>query len=338
MIIAATLYRDASTYPNAPAHSVAERMAIYWRCLCAAFLSARRYGHHRGRLIVFTNDDPPKDLRDILLTIQVEFIDIARRFILPTGTSPPYAGSRYLLDAMEWAETHLGNETLLFVDPDVFFTANIATIAQSLTRYGALFIEIPYPHDHKGNGISRADIAEIINDLGHVNAPAIPRWIGGEVIGLAPKALRQLLPSVRQIFADSVSRQQNGAPHLHTEEHILTAAVKLAGLPYDLANDGLASRIFTARRFRNHNPHTTASIVWHLPTEKTFGFRTAYKHLLEFSKHERIAPHEIDTFRSLFGLSGPTTKEFAFIALSILDQARKFLRALARRPNDFGQS
>lgn len=159
----------------------------------------------------------------------------------------------------------LPNLDCVWVSPERVFAAT-----PSQDEIGCLFIAYPAEWHVGGSDTfasSRHAIGEIATGMGHPSNEA-PPWVGADLLGGTPAALRELLNS-----CDRLSRHFALEGQQLAGEQLLGLVGALGHVHFnDLSH--VAARIHTGRRHKSPVPPNAAALgLWHLPAEKGLSLR-----------------------------------------------------------------
>jgi hypothetical protein len=272
---------EAFHYPSVRSSSSVARVAVRYLECALTQAASLRLQDARCDLALATNVDDRAALgrRAAELMSQIEALGVE---ILPTeyrhrpgDDSATYVSSRYVLDAILSAtegqqatrQLWLTDLDCVWVDPELVFAA-----APSPAEVGCIYIPYPPDWDVVGfgeTGLTPRAIGELAAQMG--GPGHVPPWVGGELLGGTPGALRELVSVSEQLDR----RLADEGMVLPTEEQVLSLAGALGRVRFhDLSE--LAARIQTGAR--HDAPPTKAPTklgLWHLPSEKGLSLRRA---------------------------------------------------------------
>jgi len=259
----------------------------YWRSLVVAFASVRRF-HPTAELVLVTTDRVPTESFAMeLAALEVTVLKREFRWRPPEGFTESFGASLYTLDAIE---ALADRARLVLLDPDVVCLGPMV----ELEPLAAL--EIRYDVDRVVNGLSRAQAQCLHAALGEPRDPP-PKHFGGEVYVVSSAYTDALLERARSAWAFGLEQWRAGRPCFVTEEHLLSYALLGIGPLHEL--NGMAGRIWTARRYRSVPDDLEEMILWHLPGEKDRGLPRL--HRLARDPESRFWSTDAAGFRRLVG-------------------------------------
>lgn len=262
----------AEATPSVGTRRADDRLAIYLRCIVAAFASIRRW-NPQARLILATDATPPLPFANDLKDVGVEMHLTPFGHLPPENFAPAFRTSMYMLDALRATLDIGGWEHLVVVDPDIVCIRPLEDLLDAVGGGVGAYPLQNYAPDHSINGLSRREAGEIHRNLGD-SVVDIPTHYGGELIVVSRDCLPNILERSEVAWEDSLQRFRKGIPHFVTEEHVLSYA--LAEMPVvDLSPH--VRRIWTAAIYRDLRGDEMSLALWHLPSEKRRGFRKFYE-------------------------------------------------------------
>lgn len=253
----------AAQNPNLRSRT-ASAQQVYLDAATVAFASVRRWNPSVDLTLV-TNFELDAEHKARLKALRAEHrvSEFAHR--PPAEFAPTFIGSLFLLDVLSAAQ----GDPLIIIDPDVFCVADLSEVMGEPLDGRVGVLPISYGSHESVNGLSAIEAASIHRRLGE--SAAVPSHFGGEVYVLPSSAREQLADRVQTAWADALTSFHAGRPYMRTEEHILNFALR--ALPRrDLSK--VAKRIWTAHGYRTVSDADRDLVLWHLPAEKSRGFRT----------------------------------------------------------------
>lgn len=259
--------------PNLDTKSASSSIETYFQCMVVAFASLRRW-NPKLSLQLTTNLPIGENYANLIsgFGVQIKIIDFT--FNPPEEFGNTFRGCFFLFDAIVAEE-----DDVLFIDPDVYCIGEIPLDIFLNLRFGALLLG--FPDDKNINGLSPFQARKIYAEIGIYPAIDDHKHYGGEAI-FVPKNLREkFIQDIDEIWGKNVAAAISGKPFLTTEEHVISLILS----NYKVTNlDSVILRIWTTIRYgRVEGGFLTSAgkSLWHLPAEKSYGFKTAYDLLLE---------------------------------------------------------
>jgi hypothetical protein len=250
---------------------------IYWRCVYTFFWSATRFLKRDSvKFLLFTNVAQLPivdgiDLNTALAAFGVELVTL-RYTWAPTGTRRPWFNQYFLFDILDYAAGRLGaDDTLLVLDNDCLIVGDLAAAFALARRDGALLITVDVGEDENANGLSRRQAMDIYALVGGERPTRAPDYFGGEFYGVSGAMLARLMPLAREVRAKNDALAAAGKPYFSDEAHFFSHLMWRLGRRGPNANH-VARRIWTTWKLNNTKSADLHLPVWHLPSEKTYGF------------------------------------------------------------------
>jgi hypothetical protein len=190
----------------------------------------------------------------------------------PTEFGEKFKGCFYIFDVLRCA-----NENALYVDPDVFCISEIGSLPDEMSQRIGVF-EIEFPADYEINGLTKNEASNLWDSFKGTTNELVRahKHLGGEALYVPKANLVEINSEITDFWLWNKTRAACGEKFLTTEEHIFTNLLKTKEVA--LLNRHL-SRIWTARSFTEHKGNNLPIMrlsLWHLPSEKTRGFRKFY--------------------------------------------------------------
>lgn len=298
---------------------------IYWRCVYAFFWSATRFLEKNSvKLLLFTNVARLPvvdgiDLNAALAAFGVEIVTL-RYTWAPAGTRRPWFNQYFLFDILDHAAGRLApDDTLLVMDNDCLVVGDLAPAFALARRDGALLITVDVGDDENANGLSRRQAMDVYAAIGGERPDMPPPYFGGEFYGVSGAMLARLMPLAREVREKNDALAAAGKLYFSDEAHFFSHLMWRLGLRRANANH-IARRIWTTWKLNNTNLADLGLPVWHLPSEKTYGFAALFARLAG-----KAVPAERSHLRALLarlmGVGRKSPRKFA----------GHFLRAAKRR-------
>ncbi len=212
------------------------------------------------------SDDPGPTWRSEFASIGARVEVVPFEHTPPEGFAPTFAGSLYLLDAIERIAL---DDYLLLIDPDVLCVGDLSLLLDEPNEIAVL--PLPYSEDRPINRLSRNEAAQIHDALGEPRTSV--SHYGGEFYGIPPSMRQAVTERAAAAWRISLERYEKGLSYFTTEEHIMGFA--LQSLSRRDSTD-IVRRIWTAHRFRTVTGNEAALALWHLPAEKEKAFAEMY--------------------------------------------------------------
>jgi hypothetical protein len=250
---------------------------IYWRCVYTFFWSAQAFLKGADvKFLLFTNVARLPvvdgiDLNTALAAFGVELVTL-RYTWAPAGSRRPWFNQYFLFDILEYGAARLGAEdTLLVMDNDCLIVGDLAPAFALAQREGALLISVDVGADEDANGLSRRQAMDVYAEIGAERPATPPDYFGGEFYGVSGAQLARLLPLAREVRQRNDALAATGHLYFSDEAHFFSYVMWRLGVRAPNANH-IARRIWTTWKLNNTRAADLRLPVWHLPSEKTYGF------------------------------------------------------------------
>jgi hypothetical protein len=283
---------DGGIYPQVSKPASDPRtQEVYWRCTYCFFELARRFfrGYPQIRFQLFTNLDRLPWVNEINLSkhfeaigVEVVRLDYTRR---PAGKRKVWYNQFYIFDILTYW-LHMASEGDLFIlsDSDCVFVRDPEVLLELLNKDDLLLIDVDISPDEPANGITRREAGLLCKSFDPLFSLELAPYFGGEFYGLSKSVLRAVMLDFDAIFNVNNDLASKGGLYLSDEAHFMSFLIsKRLGL-YSANANSLVRRIWTGLRFNNTKMTDLGLTVWHLPAEKTYGFRTVFNFLVAHPK------------------------------------------------------
>ncbi len=255
----------ATQNPNSRGLRGEDPVMAYYRAMTVTFASLRRWNPALP-LELITNQQPPREVRCWLGSVEVTIRLVPFSHVPPPGYAKRFIASFYILDALAAS----GDRDLLIVDPDVVCTGSAEALSQFVAKGLVGVYPLAYHDDHVINGLSPRAARELHDLLAPGAELSAYRHCGGECYLIPREQQAPLLQAAEEAWTFSLLRQAQGLSYFTTEEHLLSFAVRQMPTA-DLTLH--VKRIWTARSYRNVDGTEATILLWHLPAEKDRGFQ-----------------------------------------------------------------
>lgn len=273
---------DASIFPQVGLNSSSRSFqGVYWRCVACFFATSVRQ-NPQARHLLFTNADelPAVDGVDIGSLLQRLAVDVVRLPIthrLGRDRVSAWNNVFYILDVVAHLTREGGFDRAVVMDSDCVWVRPADGLLADVTRHRVLTMSIPYAYDEKLNNASRRDMVRAAQALAGHRFDFVPNFSGGEIVAATSAGLGELDRTVSAMWAKLVAARP-GDIQVYTEEHLLSIAYEMLGIPTGTADPHIR-RLWTALRLNNVSGEDVSSgrCAWHLPMEKKTGFVDLFK-------------------------------------------------------------
>lgn len=256
--------------PNVITRNTIDSVNTYYQMIIVSFFSLRKC-NSSAKLILITTDYPPGKYLTQLNDFGVEIRLVPFLHRPPEGYAKKFLGCFYLIDAM----ISQGENDSVYVDPDVVCIKSLGDLGQRYPSASGYPLEFRSGEDL--NGITYEESVSIARDFfGGKRKINSYTFFGGEFF-LIPKSIHlEFSNLVDDLYQFSLARFFKGESFFPTEEHLISAALSEFKV---IEENALIKRIWTARQFRNVDGSERSLSLLHLPAEKEFGFKKAYRRL-----------------------------------------------------------
>lgn len=239
------------------------------QCIIVAFASLRHWNQD-ATLQLTTNKSIHRVYEKQLNQLDVSIKIVSYLHNPPMEFGDTFRGCFYLFDAMIAEES-----SALFIDPDVYCVGPVSFDQLQKNVIGVLNLNF---HDDKIiNGISPLGARKIYTELTKIMIPKPHSHYGGEAIYIPREIRNELLQDIEVLWIKNIEAAKKGNPFLTTEEHVISLV--LANYQVQNLKD-IILRIWTSIKYTKVEGgilDVNRTVLWHLPAEKSYGFRTAYK-------------------------------------------------------------
>lgn len=277
-LFATAFYHTPGNSPNFRSLSKSSKYHMYYRCMVVCYASIRR-NHPDSRLVLFSNLDLPEPFRFQLGGLGVEILLIPGNYVEDTGFSNTFPGCLFTLDVIDYLASHngLGCDAIIILDNDCVMLQPLTGVLTEIRDEQSFHaLEITKPVVHNTNGQSRASVTLAASTLTGRLIPVPLTFYGGEIYAFPSSHLPLLNEHIARFWS---YMRETGKAHFDsnlTEEHVVSAALTMAGIPVQKANSWIR-RIWTSRYYSSVTGDESKLSIWHLPAEKKSGFARLYK-------------------------------------------------------------
>ncbi|MCJ8211027.1 hypothetical protein MUY27_15010 [Mucilaginibacter sp. RS28] len=262
---------------------------IYWRCLILFYATSKRFNKAEKHLL-FTNVKtlPTVDGRDVQTTLDdlgVEVIFTDFKYKTPKGYFGMFQNQFYEFSILEYIATNYteDEDNFLIVDSDCIFIRPAQALFSEARKQGFLSFEDDCTEDLVIHGLSRKDMGKLYADLLGREVNEVPGYHLGEFFLASLKNVKTIFNSFLELWPELLRRYEAGLPKFNEEAHTLSYIYYKNGFIASPKRN-LMKRIWTNPVFyRNVDPADNALVLWHLPSEKTFGLADLYQVLIRKS-------------------------------------------------------
>ena len=292
---------EEDNYPQVSGLSSSQKFQnVYWRCVAVYFCTARKFNPD-ALLILFTNIHegslPVVDgisLRALFSKLKVEVVTLPYTCRLARDGYNSWGNQFYIFDVLKYVSQcgrFSDNDKLVVLDSDCVWTQSGEAIFSKIEQQGLLAYEVYKSADYSVNGLSREDMREIYADLLGQAVPDKPVYYGGEWYAATVGASRAVFAEFEPLRDILATRLSAGKKVFNEEAHTLSYIYYKLGYASDTAYS-FVKRIWTTLFvYENVEPEDFNLVIWHLPSEKRFGFKRLFSAL---TKKDASSFFEVD--------------------------------------------
>jgi hypothetical protein len=260
---------------------------IYWRCVILFFATSTRFNKTEKHLF-FTNVKqlPEVDgvkVDEVLKQLNVETIFTDFKYKTPKGYFEMFQNQFYEFSILEYivSQNKKLDDTYMILDSDcIFLKPAHELFADSEQNNGFLSFEDNCTTDLVIHGLSRKDMKLLYEDLLDKSITEIPGYHLGEFFMANVKNINIIFADFLQVWAEMLLRFKASLPKFNEEAQTLSFIYYKNNFKASPSRK-LLKRIWTNPVFyRNVEPTDDELIIWHLPSEKTFGLADLYNDLI----------------------------------------------------------
>jgi hypothetical protein len=259
---------------------------IYWRCLVLFFITSKRF-NKREKHVLFTNvKHPPvvdgRNISSLLNELDVEIIFTDFKYKTPKGYYGAFQNQFYEFSILEHIANNskTPNDQYLIVDSDCIFIKPAADLFKKAASTGFVSFEDEVEPDYVINGLSRADLKSLYEELMGTQLKEMPSYHLGEFLLCSVENIKKIHADFTVLWPQLLQRHAAGQKKFNEEAHTLSYLYFINGFRA-AGNNHYMKRIWTNPLFyRNVSTTDVDLTLWHLPAEKTFGLHELYEILM----------------------------------------------------------
>ncbi|MET7030070.1 hypothetical protein [Sediminicola luteus] len=252
---------------------------IYWRCIVVFFISSK-YQNPSKKHLLFTNVNKlPNvdgiDLNVLFQKLEIEIVYAAYKYKTPIGYYGAWRNQFYIFSVLEYIADNFKLESnFLILDSDCVITKSTDSLFNDARLNGGfLSYIVEYGEQHVVNGISRRDMKIIYEDLYGGIISHVPEYHGGEFFLANVVNITQIYKDFVNLWPILLERHNKEKIKFNEEAHTLSFLYFKNNLQGGGANSHI-KRIWTNPVFyRNVLKDDVLLTIWHIPAEKTVGFK-----------------------------------------------------------------
>lgn len=268
---------DESYYPQVGGTSSDINIQkIYWKCVFDFFHSSLKFNRDKKHLF-FTNIDIKNmrvldiDLEEFFYDNNIDVIKIELTNKTPKDWFGEWRNQLYIFDILEYIKQNY-NDSCKFVilDSDCIFTKNIDCIYNDINKYKNLCLNLNYDSNHRINGLTEVDMAQIYNKVFDANEEIV-KYYGGEFFAADYKSICDIVMIFNRLWNENFQLYKGKQYKLNEEAHFFSCIYKFLNINNDYGNKFI-KRMWTSYRYNNIDKSDECLAIWHLPAEKRTGF------------------------------------------------------------------
>jgi hypothetical protein len=260
--------------------SSAEFQEIYWRSLTVSLATCRRLNPH-VTLAVYTNTPglPIVDgvaLGDLFadLAVDVRVLPWRRR---PPRTLPTWGCQLFQLDVLE--DLARRKTDVVFLDVDTVWLRSAGQLLDAIPAHPLITYDLRTGIDDPYNDLTPRQIAAILRRyIPEFDREAV-RFAGGEFLAASAHAMSVVAGCIDALWPAVHADLSAGLRTFTREDHYLSAVYAITLGANDIGN-AFVRRIWTNYGLYGARLDDLGLTIWHLPSEKQFGFRRAFRDLV----------------------------------------------------------
>lgn len=281
--------------------------SVYEECLLVLFTTLEEIYPHAGKRL-YVNERPREAFSRELEEIRVEIRVIPFSFSPPQGFMNSFQASLFTLDVVKNLSS---NDNNVLLDPDVVANREY-DFSEIWQRDLICGFDCNFDADWNSNGLSLSEIQNIGDEMNFETKPH--KYLGGEFYAIPGSRVEELSFAITNLWAKNLDRWKAGKTYLRTEEHFLTLLLSQLDVH---TPEGAIARIWTTPRYRRVPKAWRLIAFLHMPSEKSFGFRTAAKAIRGGKFADKDENKRRDWVSKKFHLTS------TFLSLAILRSIRK---------------
>jgi len=275
---------EESIFPQTgKSSSSQEHQNIYWRCLLLFYVTSRRYNKTQKHLL-FTNVKtlPIIDGKSVSLLLNDLFVEVVFtdfKYKTPKDYFGMFQNQFYEFSILEHITKHYQqpDDMFMIVDSDCIFIKPAKELFSEAKKRGFMSFEDPCSENLVIHGLSRVGMKVLYEDLIGFEIDEVPGYHLGEFFLASVKNINTIFSGFLKLWPELMRRHEQGLIKFNEEAQTLSYLYYTNGF-YANPKKTLMKRIWTNPVFyRNVEKSDTELVIWHLPSEKTFGLADLYE-------------------------------------------------------------
>lgn len=272
-----SLFPQTGKLSSSPSHQ-----NIYWRCILVFFVTSKRF-NKTEKHILFTNVKllpvvDGKDVTEVLNQFDVKIIYTDFKYKTSKNYFESFQNQFYEFSILEHIALNAQNQNdhYLILDSDCIFVKPVKSLFDAAALQGFISFKDPVKPDYVINGLSRNDLKTIYQELMQTEIVEIPDYHLGEFLLCSVKNIQKIYQDFTMLWPVLLERNEKGLMKFNEEAHTLSYLYFKNG--FRASNDtSFMRRIWTNPVFyREVRTSDMELSIWHLPSEKIFGFNSLY--------------------------------------------------------------
>lgn len=259
---------------------------VYWRCV-ACFYVTSVANNPRARHVFYTNAPLRSvdgfDMQVLLDRLGVEVIQLPITYRLPRDQAKFWGNQFYILDIIKHIAGNRSTEKFVILDSDCVWNSGVEKLSDALDEFGCITYTLDNEvHEATStiNGITRQQMWAALNDWQNMQGKPMEderiEYNGGELFAATHSECKLLASMIDDLWQWQAGKQDIRG--FLEEAHFLSILYAARGYPNYTANPFI-KRMWTTFKFNNIEEKDLELDIWHLPSEKKSGFRTAFQQL-----------------------------------------------------------
>jgi len=325
---------EESIYPQTGEKSSGQKhQNIYWRCLVLFYATSKRFNKQEKHLLFTNVRSLPvvdgKSVKEMLDDLGVEVIFTDFKYKTPKGYFDLFQNQFYEFSILEYITKNYNvqDDQFLILDSDCIFTRPAAALFEEAKPAGFISFEDACTTELVIHGLSRVDMKHLYEDLSGRDVPEIPGYHLGEFFLANVKNINIIFNDFLRLWPELQRRFAEGLPKFNEEAQTLSYIYYKNNFKASTKTTFL-KRIWTNPVFYRNVEQTDPEVmIWHLPSEKTYGLAHLYTILVEESADYGfgLSDHDyMETLKTTLGIPYLTlTMRLEYYVLSYYRALRK---------------
>jgi hypothetical protein len=260
---------------------------IYWKCVLLFYATSRRF--NKGEMhVLFTNVKQlpiieGKSVDAMLEELCVDVVVTNFKYKTPKGYFGMFQNQFYEFSILEYIVGHNkhSDDQYLILDSDCIFLKPAGALFEEAREKGFMSFEDDCTTELVIHGLSRRAMKELYSDLLKKEIDEIPGYHLGEFFLANVKNINTIFNDFLELWPELLRRNEAALPKFNEEAQTLSYLYYKNNFIANPARN-LMKRLWTNPVFyRNVEPTDKDLIIWHLPSEKTYGLADLYTKMIQ---------------------------------------------------------